>query len=95
VTKQSRTGAGAIDDLEMFERNQVGSSGQVDPWLVLSRGRHLEYRDVDGAIVGQATDEVTQRGIWRHWKKVMSQRVHEVPADLNESGAGTARQALR
>ena len=31
-------------------------------------------RDTSGAIVGQITDEVTQRGIWRHWKKVMSQR---------------------
>ena len=66
-------GGGATDDLEMFERNQVGLSAQVDPWLVLSRGRQQEYRDVDDTIIGQVTDEVTQRGIWRHWKNVMSQ----------------------
>jgi phenylpropionate dioxygenase-like ring-hydroxylating dioxygenase large terminal subunit len=68
-------GGGATDDLEMFERNQIGLSAQVDPWLLLARGRHLEYQDVDGTVVGQITDEVTQRSIWRQWKKVMSQGV--------------------
>jgi hypothetical protein len=24
-------------------------------------------------IIGELDDEVTQRGIWRHWKKVMQQ----------------------
>ena len=27
-------GGGATDDLEMFERNQMGLSAQVDPWLL-------------------------------------------------------------
>ena len=27
-----------------------------------------------GTLTGQMTDEVTQRGIWRQWKKMMSQR---------------------
>jgi len=67
----------------------------VDPWLVLSRGRQQEYQDTDRAIVGQVTDEVTQRGIWRQWKKVMSQQVDEAPARLDTSGAGAARQASR
>jgi hypothetical protein len=88
-------GGGATDDLEMFERNQIGLSAQVDPWLVLSRGRQQEYQDTDRAIVGQVTDEVTQRGIWRQWKKVMSQQVDEAPARLDTSGAGAARQASR
>jgi hypothetical protein len=66
-------GSGAPDDLEMFERNQVGLSAEVDPWLLLARGLHRERRDADGTIIGHMTDEVTQRGIWRHWKKVMSQ----------------------
>jgi len=66
-------GGGATDDLEMFERNQIGLSARVDPWLLLSRGTEQQYLNTDGTIVGQMTDEVTQRGIWRHWKKVMSQ----------------------
>jgi phenylpropionate dioxygenase-like ring-hydroxylating dioxygenase large terminal subunit len=68
-------GNGATDDLEMFERNQVGLSAQVDPWLVLGRGLHQEHQDVDGTLVGQITDELTQRAIWRQWKRVMSQKV--------------------
>ena len=85
-------GGGATDDLEMFERNQIGLSAQVDPWLLLARGLHKEERDVDGTLVGQMTDELTQRGIWRQWKKVMSQNV-EVPARRRANG--TARRAVR
>lgn len=66
-------GGGATDDLEMFERNQIGLSARVDPWLVLARGFRQERPDVDGTVVGQITDELTQRSIWRQWKKVMSQ----------------------
>lgn len=72
-------GKGAVDDLEMFERNQAGLSAQVDPWLLLSRGRQRERRDGDGTLIGQMTDEVTQRGIWRQWKRMMSQGVVEAP----------------
>jgi phenylpropionate dioxygenase-like ring-hydroxylating dioxygenase large terminal subunit len=85
-------GGGATDDLEMFERNQVGLSAQVDPWLLLARGRHQEHQDMNGAVVGQITDELTQRGIWRHWKKVMSQGV-EVPTRRRGSGNGASRRA--
>ncbi len=66
-------GGGATDDLEMFERNQMGLSARVDPWLLLARGLHQEQQDVDGTTVGQITDELTQRSIWRQWKKAMSQ----------------------
>jgi phenylpropionate dioxygenase-like ring-hydroxylating dioxygenase large terminal subunit len=71
-------GGGATDDLEMFERNHMGLSARADPWLLLSRGIEQQHQGRDGAIVGQITDEVTQRGIWRHWKKIMAQR--ELPA---------------
>jgi len=74
-------GGGATDDLEMFERNQIGLSARIDPWLLLSRGLHMERREPDGTIAGQITDEVTQRGIWRQWKKVMSQTL-ETPAGV-------------
>ncbi|HKA56260.1 MAG TPA: aromatic ring-hydroxylating dioxygenase subunit alpha [Candidatus Binatia bacterium] len=73
------SGKGAVDDLEMFERNQAGLSARVDPWLLLSRGRQRERRDGDGTLIAQMTDEVTQRGIWRQWKKMMTQGV-EAPA---------------
>jgi phenylpropionate dioxygenase-like ring-hydroxylating dioxygenase large terminal subunit len=66
-------GGGATDDLEMFERNQIGLSARVAPWLLLTRGAQQERQDLDGTTVGQVTDEVTQRGIWRQWKKLMSQ----------------------
>jgi len=80
-------GGGATDDLEMFERNQIGLSARVDPWLILSRGRQQEYHAADRTIVGQITDEVTQRGIWRQWKKVMSQGADDAPARLDGSAA--------
>lgn len=65
-------GSGAPDDLEMFERNQVGLSAQVDPWLLLARGLGKEWRDEDGSLVGQMTDELPQRAFWRHWKAMLS-----------------------
>jgi phenylpropionate dioxygenase-like ring-hydroxylating dioxygenase large terminal subunit len=67
-------GFGAPDDLEMFERLQVGLKNELDPWLILSRGLHRERREPDGTRVGHVTDEVTQRGIFREWKRVMTGR---------------------
>jgi phenylpropionate dioxygenase-like ring-hydroxylating dioxygenase large terminal subunit len=83
-------GGGATDDLEMFERNQIGLSAQVDPWLLLARGVGQERQDTDGTTVGQITDELTQRTIWRQWKKAMTQGV-ETPS--RRRGNGVARQA--
>jgi hypothetical protein len=87
-------GGGATDDLEMFERNQIGLSARVDPWLVLSRGRHQEYVDQESNIVGQITDEVTQRGIWRQWKKVMSQESDDA-VRREPNGVGVAQPTMR
>ncbi len=70
-------GFGAPDDIEMFERIQVGLRNELDPWLVLSRGIARERREPDGTRVGHVTDEVTQRGIWREWKRVMTGREAE------------------
>lgn len=83
-------GGGATDDLEMFERNQLGLSAQIDPWLLIGRGLNKEERDVDGTLVGQITDEITLRGIWRQWKKVMTQGA-EVPT--RRRTASRTRQA--
>jgi phenylpropionate dioxygenase-like ring-hydroxylating dioxygenase large terminal subunit len=73
---------GGPDDSEIFERVQNGSAVALEPWQLLSRGLHRE-RYEDGVIIGDFADELTQRGIWRQWKKVMMQ------------GAGAARTASK
>jgi hypothetical protein len=82
-------GGGAPDDLEMFARVQDGLQAQVDPWLLFARGMNRERVEADGSIVGQITDEVPQRGIWSHWKSVMT----GVPAEQS-SGLRLARAAV-
>jgi hypothetical protein len=69
----------------MFARIQDGLRAELDPWLIIARGLDREHRDSDGTLVGQMTDEVTLRGIWSHWKKVM----------LQESPAAAVRQERR
>jgi phenylpropionate dioxygenase-like ring-hydroxylating dioxygenase large terminal subunit len=63
---------GGPDDSEIFERVQDGCAVELEPWQLMSRGLHRE-RHEDGIIIGDLSDEVTQRGIWRQWKKVMLQ----------------------
>ncbi len=58
------------DDSEMYERNQRGVGAREPEWLVLKRGLHRE-RSENGYTVGDATDEVSQRGIWHHYREVM------------------------
>lgn len=79
-------GAGAPDDLEMFERTQRGLDSQLDPWILLSRGLHEERRDADGSLVGQMTDETTQRGIWRQWKRVMTGKATPLRRRVRSTG---------
>jgi phenylpropionate dioxygenase-like ring-hydroxylating dioxygenase large terminal subunit len=64
---------GSPDDAEVFERNQVGLSAEVDPWVYLARGLHRERVEPDGTIVGSITDETTQRGQLKAWKALMAQ----------------------
>jgi phenylpropionate dioxygenase-like ring-hydroxylating dioxygenase large terminal subunit len=59
------------DDSEMYERNQRGVHAVRPEWLVLKRGLHRERRD-NGYVVGDATDEVPQRAIWRHYRELMA-----------------------
>jgi fatty-acyl-CoA synthase len=58
------------DDSEMYERNQRGVQALRPEWLVLKRGLHRE-RTVNGHTVGDATDEVSMRAIWRHYAELM------------------------
>ena len=59
------------DDAEMYERTQMGVQMQNPEWLYLGRGKHRERRDENGFLIGDATDEVPTRGIWRHYRAVM------------------------
>ena len=62
---------GTPDDREIFERNQTGLQNDQEPWMVLSRGLgKAETRD-DGLVVGNITDEVTQRSQLRQWAEAM------------------------
>jgi phenylpropionate dioxygenase-like ring-hydroxylating dioxygenase large terminal subunit len=65
-------GAGSPDDSEIFERVQRGMVAEVNPWIQISRGMGRQKVDTDGSIVGLITDEVTQRGILRYWKQLMT-----------------------
>ena len=57
---------------EMYERTQRGVTNARRPeWNYLGRGLHRERRDADGFLIGDATDEVTSRGIWRHYRALM------------------------
>jgi phenylpropionate dioxygenase-like ring-hydroxylating dioxygenase large terminal subunit len=59
------------DDSEMYERNQRGVHAVAPEWLVLKRGLQRERRE-NGYLVGDATDEVPQRAIWRHYRELMT-----------------------
>lgn len=69
----SPQGGGIHDDIEMFTRVTEGLRCTADPWLLFRRGLHREHTDVDGTIVGQVTDEVSQRAMWRRWLELMNQ----------------------
>jgi phenylpropionate dioxygenase-like ring-hydroxylating dioxygenase large terminal subunit len=59
------------DDAEMYERTQMGVQMRNPEWLYLGRGKHRERRDEDGFLIGDNTDEVPSRAIWRHYKSLM------------------------
>lgn len=60
------------DDTEMYERNQKAAEIRQPEWLVLTRGLQREEQDKNGFVVGHVTDEVPQRGIWKHYLKQMA-----------------------
>jgi len=59
------------DDSEMYERSQRGVMARDPEWLYLGRGTNRERRDEHGYRIGHNTDEVTTRGIWRHYRALM------------------------
>ncbi len=60
------------DDSAMYERTQRGVHSRNPEWNYLGRGKHRERRDDAGYLIGDATDEVTSRGIWRHYRELMA-----------------------
>ena len=60
------------DDTEMYERNHRGAKIRDPEWITLTRGLKRERRDENGYLVGHSTDEVPQRGIWKHYLKLMT-----------------------
>jgi len=60
------------EDLTVAGRNQLGLHAKSAEWLELSRGLGREYVDADGRRVSHVTDETTSRGLWQHYRAVMS-----------------------
>lgn len=64
--------SGSPDDAEIFERVQKGMNATINPWIDVSRGLNREVVDKDGTRVGRISDETTQRGQLREWKRLMN-----------------------
>ena len=58
----------------MAARNQAGLHARTVDWLLLARGLNREHVDSDGRLVSHVTDETTNRGFWRHYQTVMTER---------------------
>lgn len=63
---------GQPDDLEAFVRCQEGLRVTAADWVLFSRGLHRERISPEGEIIGDVTDEVPQRGMYREWKRLMA-----------------------
>ena len=60
------------EDLLVAARNQIGLHARGEEWLLLGRGLERERVDADGRAVSHVTDETTNRGLWRHYRSVMT-----------------------
>ena len=63
---------GQPDDLEVFARCQEGLAVSAAEWVLFARGLHREQAGPDGERIGDVTDEVPQRGLYREWQRLMS-----------------------
>lgn len=59
------------DDSEMYERTHEGLRAQLPAMTYLGRGDHRERQDEDGFLVGDSTDDLPARGIWKHYRSLM------------------------
>ena len=60
------------DDSDMYERNQRGRAG-LAPGVARasSAACTASASTTTGSLIGDATDEVPQRAIWRHYRSLM------------------------
>ena len=61
------------EDLTVAARNQLGLQARVPEWLLLARGLNRERVDAEGRTVSHVTDETTNRGLWRHYRALMTE----------------------
>lgn len=59
------------DDSSIAERTQLALQGGA-PWCDLSRGEAREHRDQQGVLESHLTDETTNRGFWREYRRLMT-----------------------
>ena len=60
------------DDVEIFGRVQSGAQAAKLQWLYLSRGLQPDERRAPAEIVGDRTDEIPQRSLYREWVRLMA-----------------------
>jgi len=61
------------DDSEIYERTHRGLSAHAPEYTFIGRGSHREKRDGSGYLIGDITDDLPSRGIWRHYRSLMEQ----------------------
>jgi phenylpropionate dioxygenase-like ring-hydroxylating dioxygenase large terminal subunit len=76
-SRMGPAGSVNVDDVEMFERNQLGMQQMVDPWKFIGRGMSREHIDHDetsppeyrfeNSRAAHYSDELTQRAQLRWW----------------------------
>jgi phenylpropionate dioxygenase-like ring-hydroxylating dioxygenase large terminal subunit len=60
------------EDLLVARHNQQGLQARSVEWLLLGRGLDRERLDEQGRAVSHVTDETTNRGLWRHYRALMT-----------------------
>jgi phenylpropionate dioxygenase-like ring-hydroxylating dioxygenase large terminal subunit len=59
------------DDSEIYERTHQGLSASAPAYTFIGRGVHRERADEAGYRIGDITDDLPSRGIWRHYRSLM------------------------
>jgi phenylpropionate dioxygenase-like ring-hydroxylating dioxygenase large terminal subunit len=59
------------DDSEIYERTQQGLAASAPQYTFIGRGSHRERADEAGYRIGDITDDLPSRGIWRHYRALM------------------------
>jgi phenylpropionate dioxygenase-like ring-hydroxylating dioxygenase large terminal subunit len=62
------------DDSEIYERTHQGLSASAPEYTYIGRGAHRERTDEAGYRIGDITDDLPSRGIWRHYRSLMESR---------------------